>query len=57
MGVSPRERQGKRQLQAAGKCGRLRTAQLFVKMKQANTAKAWKAPEPEGQCADELLGQ
>lgn len=27
------------------------------RVKQASAAKAWKAPEPEGQCADELLGQ
>lgn len=27
------------------------------RVKQANAAKAWKAPEPEGLRTDELLGQ
>lgn len=27
------------------------------RVKQANAAQAWKAPEPEGLCTDELLGQ
>lgn len=41
----------------AGGCGRRHTKLLFQKGEAGQAAKAWKALEPEGQRADELLGQ
>lgn len=37
--------------------GGFRQSCSFGRVKQANAAKAWKALEPGGQCADELLSQ
>lgn len=55
--VSERGGEGRVSCSLREDVGGFRQCCPFGREQQANAAKAWKAPEPEGQGADELLGQ